>query len=260
MEGVKDLFDRLLSVDNKETLDVLIEEDKKKALQDIDLAYKERDLGDHDFGQGGFEATDCVVDYEREDVVFVLRYQTSDYIEKLGYGLICYDFYIVKREDKYYIKYIDKMELCDVANKISEARMGNIALGIRYNIGLMTSEYKRYVRYEVMKESPSISEDEMNDKLKMISKEAFPGHTFDYFTYKSAITKVQVIDCYNGVHFITHDYILPKYYMIVDMINYIFEKCSIPYLKKCNLKFVDNYTEAKKIILFKEIEEEYWFE
>ena len=258
MEGVKDLFDSLLSVDNKETLDVLIEEDKKKALQDIDLAYKERDLGDHDFGQGGFEATDCVVDYEKEDVIFVLRYQTDDYIEKVGYGLICYDFYIVKREGKYYIKYVDKRELCDVANKISKTRMGNISLGIRYNVGLMTSEYKRYVRYEAMKESSAIIEDEIKDKLKRISKEAFPNNSLDYLTYRSATTKVQVIDYYNGVHFITYDYILPKYSMIVDMIDYIFEKCNILCLKKCNLKFVENYVEAKKAILFKEIEEEYW--
>ena len=243
---------------SKEAHDRMIEEDKKKALQDIDLAYRERELSDSYFGHGGFKETDCVVDFENEDVVFFLRYKTSDYKEGYGYGLIDYDFYIVKREGKYFIKYVDKMGLCDVAGNVTKSKMGVISWDMRFNIGFMMSEYKRCVRNELMKETPPISEDEMIGKLKMITKEDFPNHTLEYLTYKGARTKVQVIDLYNGVHFITHDYILSKYSMIVDIINFIFEKCDIPYLKKCNLKFIDSIMEAKKLILFEEIEEEYW--
>ena len=258
MKGIEGFIEWLQSLDSNEGYRELIEEDKQKALQDIDLAYSERELSDNYFGCEGFEETACVVDFEKEDVVFFLRYHTYDYKEGCGYGLIVYDFYIVKRENKYCIKYVNKLGLCDVAGKITKSKMRAVGSGMYYKIGFMSSEYKRYVRNELMKETLPISEDEMIGKLNMISIEAFPNHMLEYLTYKDATTKVQVIDCYNGVHFIAHEYILSKHSMIVDIINYIFEKCSIPYLKKCNLKFVDNITEAKKLILFKEIEEEYW--
>ena len=35
-------------------------------MQDIDLAYRERELSDSYFGHGGFKETDCVVDFENE--------------------------------------------------------------------------------------------------------------------------------------------------------------------------------------------------
>ena len=103
------------------------------------------------------------------------------------------------------------MGLCDVAGNVTKSKMGVISWDMRFNIGFMMSEYKRCVRNELMKETPPISEDEMIGKLKMITKEDFPNHTLEYLTYKGARTKVQVIDLYNGVHFITHEYAVVYY-------------------------------------------------
>lgn len=229
---------------------------KDEAMQHLGKAYHQIWKLDSMDRYVPYYLTDFAIDTFNEELVFALHYRTYDYHEDGGHGRIEYTFYIVKKDTKYFIKYFNLWDLEDKAEELSKG-IDNIFSYQEIEFGAMTTAYRKFVIDNIMKISPAIDEADMLKHFELIKNTDFSDSFLEDFKYDRATTKMDMIDYHNGKQFLSDDFILKKYSGVVDFINYIFNKCKIPTLKNCNLKYVDTIEEAQKTILFHEIDWKY---
>jgi len=51
--------------------------------------------------------------------------------------------------------------------------------------------------------------------------------------------------------------VLKKYSGCIEFVEYVFAKCQIPTLTKCNLQYIESMQKAKEILVEKKIKEKY---
>ena len=190
-----------------------------------------------------------------ENIVFYLHYNTYDFITKYVSGIIEYDFYIIENNGEYYIRYFNTKDLDEKASMCGEQAILNVSSCDEEIVGINTKKYQKYVINKVMSPKVPIDLVEIETNLQGINKKDFDlSYGLDYF---HAINTVEILDFKNKITFCTDEYVLPKFAPYINFIEFIFQKCNIPCLKKCNLKYIDSFEEAKEKLIDKTIRKKY---
>ena len=194
-----------------------------------------------------------------EKVVFYFHYITQGQTARGGHGKIEYDFYVIEDNGEYYIRYFDMRGLKDKASECGKQAIINLGWSDEALVGVTTPEYRDFVRENAMSEKIPIGKAELEEKLNAIQQIDFDSVwcTLHYLDYLYAATKVEMLDFRNKIAFNTDEYVLPVSAPFINLMEFVFDKCNIPHLEKCNLKYIDSIEEAIEIIIDETIKKKY---
>ncbi len=236
------------------------EEKKQNEGKSIGVLYNQvYELSKHCDRYYNWKYTNFVFGNTDDNIVVYFHYKTYGQTARGGYGNIEYDFYVIENNGKYYIRYFNMYRLQSEAAEYGKQAITNLAWCDEMLIGVNTTEYRKYVFETAMSDRIPLDKSELEKNLNAIQQIDFESACggLDYLEYLYAETKVEMLDFKNKITFYSDEYVLPKFTPCIQFIEFIFEKCKIPCVKKCNLKYIDNLEKAKEIIVDKTIKRKY---
>ena len=201
--------------------------------------------------------TNFIFDSTVENILVYFHYRTEGMHEDGGFGRIEYDFYVVENDGNYYIRYFDMWDVESKASECGKSAISNVAWCNEGIVGTMTKEYQEFVRNECMSEKISIDKTELEEQLDKIANTDFSDSFIDCLGYKYRSTHLEMLDFRNKVTFHVDEFVLDKYSGCIEFVEYVFSKCNIPCLSKCNLRFTDSIQKAEEEIVERTIKRKY---
>lgn len=201
--------------------------------------------------------TNFVFDVTKENILVYFHYRTYGKHEDGGYGRLEYDFYVVESKGEYYIRYFNMWDVQSKASECGKKAISNVAYCDEMLVGVNTKEYQEFVRNECMSSKIPVDKIELECELDKISKTDFSESYIDCLEYLYKTTGLEMLDFRNKVTFHTDEYVLEKYSGCIEFVEYVFAKCQIPTLTKCNLQYIESMQKAKEILVEKKIKEKY---
>lgn len=201
--------------------------------------------------------TNFIFDSTVENIFVYFHYRTEGMHEDGGFGRIEYDFYVVEKDGNYYIRYFDMWCVESKASECGKSAISNIAWCNEELVGTMTKEYQDFVRNECMSSEIPVDKVELEFELDKIANTDFSDSYIDCLGYQYRSTRLEMLDFRNKVTFHTDEYVLEKYSGCIEFVEYVFAKCQIPTLTKCNLQYIESMQKAKEILVEKKIKKIY---
>lgn len=237
------------------------EEKKRNEGKTVDeLYYQVYKLSKRRNSFSNLKYTNFVFANNEDNIIAYLHYQTFDKTASGGYGKVEYDFYLVKNNGKYYLQYFNLENLYNVASSCGKNAISNLSRCDEVIVGINTTKYKKYVIKNAMSNKIPICDTELSAIFKDIKQIDFSSLSSysDYFDYSYATTRIEILDFENKNTFYTDEYVLPKFLPYIQFIEFVFKTCQITNLEKCNLKYIDNFKEAREILVEKTLKSKYY--
>ena len=201
--------------------------------------------------------TNFMFDCTNENILVYFHYRTYGVHEDGGHGRLEYDFYVVEKDGDYYIRYFNMWDVHSKATECGKSAISNVAYCNESLVGVMTKEYQEFVRDECMSEKIPVEKAELYCQLDKIGNTDFSESYIDCLDYLYKTTGLEMLDFRNKVTFHTDEYVLDKYSGCIEFVEYVFGKCRIPTLSKCNLRFTDSIQKAEEEIVERTIKQKY---
>lgn len=194
-----------------------------------------------------------------DNIVVYFHYKTEGLTADGSHGNIEYDLYVIENNGKYYIRYFNMSHLQSEAAECGKQAITNLAYCDESLIGVNTTKYRKHVFEKSMSDKIYLDKSELEAKLNAIQQIDFKFACggLDYLEYSYAHTRVEMLDFKNKITFYSDEYVLTKFTPCIEFIEFIFEKCKIPCVEKCNLKYIDNLEKAQAIIIDETLRREY---
>ena len=202
----------------------------------------------------GMKYTSMMIDDPNDHIVMFIGYRVSDSCPEVNYRGFEYHFYIVENHGEYYLQTFDSRFLDSYAAKCGEKMFDNCSCCDSGRIGLITSEYREYVRTTHARKRKHLDKSEFESELNRIEKFDIVSSYIDQVYYAYVTVSMEVLDFKNHQTFATDDYYVRDYSSVVKFSEYIFRKSGIPGLANNLLKCVDKITDAWKLCIERHIE------
>ncbi len=219
---------------------------KKKASSDIENSfYNVYELDGDNKRAPDFLMTSFVINPFEEDLVMYIYRNARSASDSF------YTLFLVKKETEFFIKCVNMKGLEDKAREFCS--ISNCFWCEDITFGKLTSEYKKFVLEEAMKEFGPLNSEEIKSWLSVLGKIDFDKFKYDMLVLKYPKLSLYVLDYHNGKHFYADDYCLKKYSDIIDFVNYLYKACDIGDSEN-DILGVDNLIDAQERVLHEYIE------